>query len=145
MGLLKIEGVTHWSIPVNDLEESEKFYGDLLGLEARGRLGNSMMSCFSVGQNNILLCQREHPTDGEVEESRVHHSLTVTPETFEKACKVFREQQVDVTGIVYRANGFFTGRELYFTDPSGNRLELRDPTWKRGMPEPPWEELAATA
>src|SRR5262245_66153548 len=31
MGLLKIEGVTHWSIPVNDLTESEKFYGDLLG------------------------------------------------------------------------------------------------------------------
>ena len=32
MGQLKIEGVTHWSIPVNNLDESEKFYGDLLGL-----------------------------------------------------------------------------------------------------------------
>ena len=39
MGLLKIEGVTHWSIPVNNLEEAEAFYGDLLGLEAKGRLG----------------------------------------------------------------------------------------------------------
>jgi catechol 2,3-dioxygenase-like lactoylglutathione lyase family enzyme len=36
MGLLKIEGVTHWSIPVNNLEESEEFYGDLLGLNPRG-------------------------------------------------------------------------------------------------------------
>ena len=26
MGLLEIEGVTHWSIPVNNIEESEKFY-----------------------------------------------------------------------------------------------------------------------
>ena len=47
MGLLKIEGVTHWSIPVNNLEESEAFYGDLLGLEPKGRLGNSRISCFS--------------------------------------------------------------------------------------------------
>ena len=31
MGDIKIEGVTHWSIPVNNLEESEKFYGELLG------------------------------------------------------------------------------------------------------------------
>ena len=36
----------------------------------------------------------------------------------------------------------FTGRELYFFDPSGNRLELRDPTWTEGMPEPSFEELA---
>ena len=39
MGLLSIEGITHWSIPVNNLDEAEKFYGDLLGLNARGRLG----------------------------------------------------------------------------------------------------------
>lgn len=40
MGMLKIDGVTHWSIPVNNLEESEKFYGELLGLEAKGLLAN---------------------------------------------------------------------------------------------------------
>jgi hypothetical protein len=53
MGLLKIEGVTHWSIPVNNLAEAEKFYGDLLGLKPLGRLGNSGMSCFNVGDHNI--------------------------------------------------------------------------------------------
>ena len=56
--MLKIDGVTHWSIPVNDLEESERFYRDLLGLEYRGRLGNSHMSCFHVGGHDILLCER---------------------------------------------------------------------------------------
>ena len=38
MGLLIIEGATHTSIGVNYLEEAEAFYGDFLGLEARGRL-----------------------------------------------------------------------------------------------------------
>ena len=142
MGVLKIEGVTHWSIPVNDLEESEKFYGDLLGLTPKGRLGNSVMSCFNVGDHNILLCERVKATEAPPEDARVHHSFTVSPETLVQACKVFTEQEVPVIELVYRAKGFFTGRELYFFDPSGNRLELRDPTWHEGMPKPSFEELA---
>ncbi len=142
MGLLKIEGVTHWSIGVNNLEESEAFYGDLLGLEARGRLGNQVMSCFSVGDNNILLCKRDHPLPvPSPEDSKVHHSFTVSPETLTQACKLFAERRVPIDELIYRAKGFFTGRELYFFDPSGNRLELRDPTWKEGMPEPSFEEI----
>lgn len=145
MGLLKIEGVTHWSIPVNNLEESEEFYGELLGLKHLGRLGNSGMSCFNVGDNNILLCQRSSKVDKSfVEEENVHHSFTVTPDTLVKACKVFSEKKVPIDRLYYRKAGYFPGRELYFFDPSGNRLELRDPTWKDGMPEPTFEELAGS-
>jgi len=142
MGLLRIEGVTHWSIPVNNLEESEKFYGDLLGLRPLGRLGNSVMSCFNVGDHNILLCEREHPIEKAAEvDHRAHHSFTVSSETFVLACKVFHERRIPIDDLVYRAKGFFTGRELYFFDPSGNRLELRDPNWQQGMPEPSFEEI----
>ena len=141
MGLLKIEGVTHWSIPVNNLEESEKFYGDLLGLNPVGRLGNSVMSCFNVGDHSILLCEREQPQKPSDVEHRVHHSFTVSPETFVRACKVFHGKGIPIVELIYRAKGFFTGRELYFLDPSGNRLELRDPAWKKGMPEPSFEEI----
>ena len=143
MELLEIEGVTHWSIPVDDLEISEEFYGDLLGLTPPGRLGNSVMSCFNVGGHNILLCQRQHPSQrGSDDEHGAHHSVTVTPEVFEKACGIFLERNVPVEHLPYRAKGFFTGRELYFFDPSGNRLELRGPEWQEGMPQPPFEELA---
>jgi extradiol dioxygenase family protein len=143
MGLLKIEGVTHWSIPVNDLGESEKFYGDLLGLKPLGRLGDSGMSCFNVGDHNILLCQRAETVDKSfVEDHNVHHSFTVSPETLVQACKIFYEKKIPIDRLYYRGKGFFTGRELYFFDPTGNRLELRDPTWKPGMPEPSFEDLA---
>ena len=138
MGTLKIEGVTHWSIPVKDLEESINFYSDMLGLKLVGRLGDSGMACFNVGDHNILLCQGAEPgTKNEL----VHHSFTVSPETLSQACKVFHEKKVPIVELVYRAKGYFTGRELYFFDPSGNRLELRDPTWKQGMPEPSYEEI----
>jgi extradiol dioxygenase family protein len=56
VGMLKLDAVVHWSIPVNNLEESERFYGEILGLEHVGRLANSPMSCFKLGNHNILLC-----------------------------------------------------------------------------------------
>ena len=143
MSVLRIEGVTHWSIPVNDLAESEEFYGELLGLEPKGRLGNNTMSCFNVGDHNILLCERSAPVDGtEAEDGGAHHSFTVTPEVFEQACREFHTRNIRIDHLTYRARGFFTGRELYFFDPSGNRLELRDPAWTEGMPEPPFADLA---
>ena len=71
-----------------------------------------------------------------------HHSFTVLPEIFNEACKVFHDREIKIDNLTYRARGFFTGRELYFFDPSGNRLELRDPTWTEAMPEPSFEELA---
>ena len=144
MGLLMIEGVTHWSIPVNNLEESEQFYGELLGLTPVGRLGNSGMSCFKAGEHHILLCERAATVDRSfVEDPKVHHSFTVSPETLVQACKTFREQNIRIDQLYHRKEGVFPGRELYFFDPSGNRLELRDPTWKAGMPEPTFEELAS--
>jgi catechol 2,3-dioxygenase-like lactoylglutathione lyase family enzyme len=143
MGLLKIDNVTHWSIPVNDLDASEKFYRDVLGLEYQGRLGNTTMACFTVAEHSILLCQRKDPIVRTPEQDgRVHHSFTVSPEVFEKACKVFQEQGVPILDITYREQGVFLGRELYFLDPSGNMLELRDPTRKAGMPTPTYQEIA---
>ena len=116
MGLLKVEGVTHWSIPVNNLEESEKFYGDLLGLKPLGRLGNAVMSCFNVGDHNILLCEREQPVDKTSGvEQRVHHSFTVSPETFVQACKVFHEKQIPIVELHYRAKGLFHGTGALFS------------------------------
>ena len=75
---IKIEGVTHWSIPVNDLEESERFYRDILNLEYKGRLPGGSMACFAVAGNNILLCQRREPAFGRAEQDApLHHSFTV--------------------------------------------------------------------
>jgi catechol 2,3-dioxygenase-like lactoylglutathione lyase family enzyme len=144
MGVLKLDNVTHWSIPVNNLEEAEQFYQDVLGLEYKGRLGNSKMACFTIAAHSILLCERKEPLVRTPEQdNRLHHAFEVSPEVFERACKLFQGQGIRIAQpIVYREQGFFPGRELYFLDPSGNMLELRDPTWKPGMPTPKYEEIA---
>jgi len=106
------------------------------------RLPNSRKSNFAT-EPHILLCERAATIDHTfVEDPKVHHSFTVSPETLVRACKVFRERQIRIEHLYHRKEGVFPGRELYFFDPSGNRLELRDPTWHAGMPEPTFEELA---
>ena len=141
--MLKLDNVTHWSIPVNDLKEAEAFYQDVLGLDYKGRLGNSRMACFTIAGHSILLCERNEPVlRTPDQDNRLHHAFEVSPEVFEKACRLFSERGIRIAQpIVYREHGFFLGRELYFLDPSGNMLELRDPTWTSGMPTPTFEEI----
>lgn len=143
MAELEIQGVVHWSIPVNNLEESEKFYGGLLGLENKGRLGGSGMSCFKAGDHYILLCQRKEPlTRTPQQDNRLHHAFMVSPEMWERGLRLLHENGVKpAEPVVYREKGHFTGREFYFLDPSGNMLELCDPTWRPGMPTPKYEEI----
>jgi catechol 2,3-dioxygenase-like lactoylglutathione lyase family enzyme len=135
--MLKIDGVTHWSIPVNDLAEAEAFYRDVLGLEYGGRLGDSGMACVRAGDHEILLTERKDKIRRTPDQdNRLHHSFTMQPDEWEKGVKVLADHGVEILELTYREQGFFTGRELYFLDPSGNVLEIRDPTWQPGMPKP---------
>jgi catechol-2,3-dioxygenase len=87
--MLKLDAVVHRSIPVNNLEEPEKFYREILGVEHLGWLANSVMSCFRHGSHNILLCQHNDPIIRTVErDGHLHHAFDVSPEMFTKACKL---------------------------------------------------------
>src|SRR5207249_4056100 len=82
-----------------------------------------------------LLCERTEPLHRTPQQdNRLHHSFTLSPQEWEKAVRLFHERGVKIEELTYRAHGFFTGRELYFLDPSGNLLEVRDPAWTAGMP-----------
>ena len=51
--------VTHWGIPVNDLDAAEQFYTEIMGFRALGRLSNGHMSCMEVLGQEIVLFQRK--------------------------------------------------------------------------------------
>ena len=58
---VKVQGIVHWAIPVNDLEESRRFYTEVLGMVDRGPVG-PQMRCVRFGETDILLSVR--PTRG---------------------------------------------------------------------------------
>ena len=132
---ITVQGLVHWAIPVNDLEESRRFYTGVLGMEDRGPVGANMR-CVRFGETDVLLCRREQAQDPSAPRSdSVHIAFRVSTEDFERATAHMREWGVDVKrpngpldtiqgDVEHRRVGVFTGRSLYFNDPSGNRLEL---------------------
>src|SRR4051794_39667014 len=57
MPLVKAKGLVHFSLPANDVEESLKFYTEVLGMEFRGNVGPTGR-CVVAGDVNIILVGR---------------------------------------------------------------------------------------
>src|SRR5688572_17802842 len=93
---VKVQGLVHWSIPVNDLEESRRFYTEVLGMEDRGPVG-AEMRCVRFGTTDVLLAQRREPAavDGP-RESPAHIAFRVSTEDFERAAANMRAWGVKV-------------------------------------------------
>jgi len=135
---VKVKGLVHWAIPVNDLEESRRFYTEVLGMEDRGPVGSDMR-CVQFADTKVLLCRRDEPAPvNGPRESPQHLAFLVSTEDFDRAATNMRSWGVAVQrpsgppdtmrgDAEYRRQGVFVGRSLYFNDPSGNRLEIHDP------------------
>jgi len=137
-----VKGLVHWAIPVNDLEESRRFYTEVLGMEDGGPVGDRMR-CVRFDGTEVLLCRRDQPDDpNAARNGSTHIAFLVDKDDFDRAAMHMREWGVDVQrpsgppatingDVEHRGEGTFVGRSLYFNDPSGNRLEIHDPAPRR--------------
>ncbi len=140
MALVDAKGLVHFSLPANDVEESLRFYTDVLGLRFRGNVGANGR-CVVAGDVNIILVGRSEarPTEELLQHngSLCHQAFQVSSADFDKALESFMEHGVKIDGEVeWRKTGTFNGRSLYFYDPTGNRLEINDPNppyWPENM------------
>jgi catechol 2,3-dioxygenase-like lactoylglutathione lyase family enzyme len=140
---VNVEAMTHWAIPVNDLEESREFYTQILNMEDGGAVGDRM-HCVRFAGMQLLLCRLAEPTDPNApRRDSVHLAFQVSPADFDRAQGHMADWGVTIQrpsgppdtirgNVEYREDGVFVGRSLYFNDPSGNRLELHDPKHRAG-------------
>jgi extradiol dioxygenase family protein len=146
--MIKISAVTHWGVPVNDLDEAERFYTEIMGFRAIGRLPNGHMSCFEVCGQEIVLFLRKEPLVRTPEQDGLLHPLAfeLAADEWEKAAHLIHERDIPLAlPIQYRTGSYYAGRELYILDPSGNMIELRDATWTAAQPRLSFEELVGAA
>jgi catechol 2,3-dioxygenase-like lactoylglutathione lyase family enzyme len=123
--MLKTEGVLHFTIPVKDLDRSERFYTNILGMEKLRR--NHHMVFMRSGQDCFVLTFSENeinPNPGMSHD--IHHAFIVTKDEYDRARNYLASKDVKIFKEEERQQGTFRGRSAYFHDPDRNVIELID-------------------
>ena len=123
--MLKVEGVLHFTIPVKDLDRSERFYTDTLGFEKIGR--NDRIVFLRAGEDYFNLTYSENPITTNVgNRHEIHSAFRVTPRAYDEALRILPAQGVEIFKQEDRRVGVFVGRSAYIRDPDSNVIELID-------------------
>jgi len=123
--MIKTHGVLHFTIPVKDLDRSEKFYKEILGMQRVRR--NNHMVFMQSGDDNFVLTYSEKPIDpNPADKHEIHSAFRVTPEEYDRAKKFLGEKGISIFKEEDRQTGTFQGRSAYFHDPDRNVIEIMD-------------------
>ena len=123
---MKVQSLGHVVLKVTDLERSEKFYGEVLGMPVCARLNEQGMSMifFSLGDHHDLaICEvsgEDSPAGPQA--AGLHHVAFRIGTTLDelKEAKAY----LDSSGIASHPVDHEVTNSLYFNDPDGNMVEL---------------------
>ena len=123
-----VQGVHHLALICRDVEETIRFYQELLGfplvelVENRDYAGSSHFF-FDIGDRNLLgffdFPGHEHPAFTETIGGVQHLALSTSPEEFAAA-----RQRLDAAGISYLGPDRGVENSLYIRDPNGVGIEF---------------------
>jgi len=117
---MKIKKYLHAAILVSDLEQSEQFYSQVLGLEKIERPLNFPGIWYQVGEFQIHLIQAETVIKDQIDDQKWgrNRHLAFSVEDLETA-----KQQLITYNCLFQMSA--SGRAALFTqDPDGNIIEL---------------------
>jgi catechol-2,3-dioxygenase len=115
-----IKGFNHITLTAKNLEESFQFYGNVLGLKALAKR-KQKSAYFLAGNDWLAIVQSKEPAS----QSYAHLALSVDLTDFSKLAEKIRNSGA----TIWRENSS-PGDSLYFSDPSGNRLEIHAGNWQ---------------
>jgi predicted enzyme related to lactoylglutathione lyase len=115
---MKVTGVDFITVPTQDFEKAEQFYGDVLGLERSKQWGDMPAREFETGTLTIALMQSD--AFG-VEFERHSHPIALHVDDVAAARK-----ELESNGIEFVADTMDSGvcHMAHFRDPDGNALML---------------------
>src|SRR3954471_13538131 len=96
-----VDGFSHLTVQVTDLDRSETFYRDVFGLEVVGRdlvseEGPNSLLAMNTRQR-VLLVKVAQVTPFRPNSSSIHHAWYLTPEQFDRAEKRLASMGFDIT------------------------------------------------
>ena len=123
--MLKVEGVLHFTIPVKDLDRSERFYTDTLGFEKIVR--SDRIVFLRAGEDYFNLTYSENPITTNVgDRHEIHSAFRLTPQAYDEALRALPARGIEIFKQEDRRTGVFVGRSAYLRDPDNNVIELID-------------------
>jgi catechol 2,3-dioxygenase-like lactoylglutathione lyase family enzyme len=122
LNMIRVTGINHVTLSVNDLDQSFEFYRDVLGLKPLAKRKNTS-AYFLAGNDWIALVQTKERVS--VSPLYSHLALTISVSHFAELSK----RIVNSGAIIWQENST-PGESLYFLDPSGNKLEIHTGDWK---------------
>jgi predicted enzyme related to lactoylglutathione lyase len=113
-----ITGVDFVAVPAQDFEESVRFYGEVLGLEAGKRWGNMPGAEFQAG--NLTLAIMDPTAFGQEFKP---HSLPIALQVDDVAAA---RERLEGEGVKFVTEIIDSGvcHQAIFLDPAGNQLDL---------------------
>ncbi len=124
--MIETPGVVHFTIPVSDIDRSEAFYRDVLGLETVSRAPEPFNLLFmKSGEDYVVLAKSKTPINPNPGDERfVHHAFGVPLDKYEESRAYLEERGVHVIHEEERVDGVFRGKQAHFHDPDRNVLEI---------------------
>jgi catechol 2,3-dioxygenase-like lactoylglutathione lyase family enzyme len=123
--MLKTEGVLHFTIPVKNLDRSEKFYTEILGFKKIGRTDRIVF--MRAGDDYFNLTFSENPiTLNAGSRHEIHSAFRMTPQAYDEALRILPAGGIEIFKQEERRVGVFVGRSAYIRDPDGNVIEFID-------------------
>ena len=119
--MVEIKGVFEIAIRVRDLEKSEAFYCEVLGLQSGLREEDRRWHFLWAGDRGGMVVLQEDRGDWPLQ----HFAFSVPPDELDKAIANLRERGVTVSDPV--THDWMPARSAYFVDPDGNQLEFCAP------------------
>jgi catechol 2,3-dioxygenase-like lactoylglutathione lyase family enzyme len=111
-----ITGINHITLAVRDIDESFKFYTDILGLKPIQK--SSRSAYLLAGDTWIALTQDQHARHTHLPEY-THLAFTVAQQDF----AVMKERLLKA-GVHEWQQNWTEGDSFYFVDPNGHKLEI---------------------
>ncbi len=124
--MIETTGVVHFTIPVSDLDRSEQFYREILGLETVSRAPEPVNLMFmKSGEDYVVLAKSKTPINPNPGDERfVHHAFGVALDKYEESRAYLMEMGVHIVHEEERLDGVFQGKQAHFHDPDRNVLEI---------------------
>ena len=125
--MIEPKSVVHFSIAVSDLDASQKFYTEILGLTFVQAAPANGMVFLRAGNDHVILAKSDAPLHRDAKDSRrVHHAFKVDREKYEDAKVFLASKGVEVFEEEDRKKGVFVGRQFYIRDPDGTVIEFTE-------------------